>query len=408
MPAQGVEMSMSFAKSQGSKPTVAIIGAGVSGLGIGWRLAQAGARVEVFDRSEPGRSASWAAAGMLAARAEAEPGEEGLLQLNLKSQEMWPAFKDELESASQVPIGYRDEGTLIVALDHDDAEALRFSFEFQNKLGLKMEWLSGSEARKREPFLTPNVRGAVFSPHDHQVENRALVDALRLAYMAAGGMLHNYTEITAIECAGDTVTGVRFGDQRLEADVVVLAAGAWSRSIAGLPKEIRLPVRPLKGQMLALRMDPAEPLLRHVLWAPEGIYMVPRVDGRLIIGATVEEKDFDNDLTAGGILHLLRESWEALPGIDELPIDEMWVGHRPTSRDDAPILGPTALKGLVAATGHHRNGILLTPVTADAISRYILSGTVPDEIKPFGLDRFDKKSSQPEAVDRAEIQQGAA
>jgi glycine oxidase len=401
-------MSMSFTKSQGSKPTVAIIGAGVSGLGIGWRLAQAGARVEIFDRSEPGRGASWAAAGMLAARAEAEPGEEGLLQLNLKSQEMWPAFKDELEAASQIPIGYRDEGTLIVALDHDDAEALRFTYEFQNKLGLKMEWLSGSEARKREPFLTPNVSGAVFSPQDHQVENRALVDALRLAYMAAGGMLHNHTEITAIECTGDTVTGVRFGDQQLEADVVVLAAGAWSRSIAGLPKEIRLPVRPLKGQMLSLKMDPAEPLLRHVLWAPEGIYMVPRLDGRLIIGATVEEKDFDNDLTAGGILHLLRESWAALPGIDELPIDEMWVGHRPTSRDDAPILGPTALKGLVAATGHHRNGILLTPVTADAISRYILDGAVPNEIKPFGLDRFDKKLSRSEVVGGTDVQQGAA
>jgi glycine oxidase len=140
--------------------------------------------------------------------------------------------------------------------------------------------------------------------------------------------------------------------------------------------------------MMSVRMDPKFPLLRHVLWAPEGIYLVPRLDGRLIIGATVEEKDFDTRLTAGGILHLLRESWEVLPGIDELPIDEMWVGFRPTSRDDAPILGPTKLDGLIVATGHHRNGILLTPLTSNAVSHYILTRELSDEIKPFGQDRF--------------------
>lgn len=401
-------MSISLSKLNVSKPTVAIIGAGVSGLSIGWRLAQAGAQVEIFERNDPGRGASWAAAGMLAARAEAEPGEETLLQLNLKSQEMWPSFKDEVEAAAHMPIDYRDEGTLIVALDQDDAEALHFNYEFQSKLDLKVEWLSGREARKREPFLSPNVTGAVYSPMDHQVENRFLVDALRIAFMAAGGMLHNYTEITAIETKGDTVTGVRFGEKKLEVDVVVLAAGAWSRTIEGLPKELIPPVRPLKGQMLALRMDVNEPLLRHVLWAPKGIYMVPRADGRVLIGATVEEKDFDADLTAGGVLHLLRESWEALPGIDELPIDEMWVGHRPTSRDDAPILGPTTLNGLVMATGHHRNGILLAPVTADAISRYILDGTMPTEIAPFGIDRFQKKEPHRKISENIKLRQGIA
>ncbi|MBE89863.1 MAG: glycine oxidase ThiO [Rhodospirillaceae bacterium] len=401
-------MSISLSKLNDSEPTVAIIGAGVSGLSIGWRLAQAGAHVEIFERSDPGRGASWAAAGMLAARSEAEPGEETLLQLNLKSQKMWPSFKDEVEAAAHMPIDYRDEGTLTVALDQDDAEALHFNYKFQSKLGLEVEWLSGREVRKRESFLSPNVTGAVYSPLDHQVENRLLVDALRIAFIAAGGIVHNYTEINAIETKGDTVTGVRCGEKHLEFDVVVLAAGAWSRTIKGLPKEFMPPVRPLKGQMLALRMDVNEPLLRHVLWAPKGIYMVPRTDGRILIGATVEEKDFDADLTAGGVLHLLRESWEALPGIDELPIDEMWVGHRPTSRDDAPILGPTDLKGLVMATGHHRNGILLTPVTADAISRYIIDGIVPAEIVPFGLDRFQKKQSHNKAADNIEFQKGAA
>ncbi len=157
--------------------------------------------------------------------------------------------------------------------------------------------------------------------------------------------------------------------------------------IEGLPPDARPPVRPLKGQMLAVRMDPAAPLLNHVVWGP-GVYLVPRRDGRLLIGATVEEKGFDSDVTAGGMFDLLRDTWDILPGIEELPIEETWVGHRPTSRDDAPILGPTPVEGLVLATGHHRNGILLAPITADAVSRYILTGELDESIRPFGLDRF--------------------
>ena len=171
------------------------------------------------------------------------------------------------------------------------------------------------------------------------------------------------------------------------ADIVVLAAGAWSRTIGGLPPDRRPPVRPIKGQMLALRMDAAAPLLSHVLWAP-GVYLVPRRDGRLIVGATVEEKGFDETITAGGLLTLLEAAWRAIPAVEELPVDEIWVGHRPGSRDDAPILGPGPLDGLFYATGHHRNGILLAPVTADAMARLILDDVVEPAIKPFGLERF--------------------
>jgi glycine oxidase len=167
----------------------------------------------------------------------------------------------------------------------------------------------------------------------------------------------------------------------------VLAAGAWSRGIAGLAPELRPPVRPIKGQMLALRMDAAAPLLNHVVWAP-GAYLVPRRDGRLLIGATVEEKGYDASLTAGGILTLLEAAWRAVPAVEELPIDEMWVGHRPGSRDDAPILGAGPIEGLVYATGHHRNGILLTPITADAIARLVLDGVAEPAIRPFGIERF--------------------
>jgi glycine oxidase len=375
-----------------------VVGGGVCGLGVAWRLAAAGCAVDIFDKGEPGRAATWAAAGMLAARAEVEPGEETLLRLNLLCQEMWPGFARELETATGQTIDYRDEGTLIVSATRDDAEALEFTYTLQRRLGLDVEWLSGAEARKREPFLAPGVNAGVYSPGDHQVDNRKLADALLAACIAEGAGLHPNTAVSAVETAHGRVRGVRVEgrDDIHEADVVLLAAGAWSRGIEGVPPEARPPVRPLKGQMLSVRMDPAEPLLSHVVWAP-GVYLVPRRDGRLLIGATVEEKGFNTDMTAGGLFDLLRDTWDVLPGIEELPIDETWVGHRPTSRDDAPILGPTPVDGLVLATGHHRNGILLAPVTADAVSRFILTGALDESIRPFGLDRFglSKDNSNP-------------
>ena len=173
----------------------------------------------------------------------------------------------------------------------------------------------------------------------------------------------------------------------IRADVVVLAAGAWSRDVEGLPSALRPPVRPIKGQMLSLQMDPAAPLLTHVVRA-HNVYLVPRRDGRLIVGATTEEKGFDTTLTAGGVLALLEAAWRLVPSIEDLPIAEMWVGHRPGSRDDAPILGPGPIDGLVYATGHHRNGILLTPVTANMIARLVLDGVTDPAIAAFGLERF--------------------
>jgi len=228
----------------------------------------------------------------------------------------------------------------------------------------------------------------VWSPQDHQVENRKLAPALRKAAEKAGAIVREHTPVKEISVSGGRADGIILQDgSKVAADVVVLAAGAWSRSIGGLPSELRPPVRPIKGQLIALRMDPSAPLINHVVWAP-GLYLVPRRDGRLILGATVEEKAFDTTLTAGGVLALLDAAWRTVPSIEELPIDEMWVGHRPGSRDDAPILGPGPVAGLVYATGHHRNGILLAPVTADAIARLVLDGTVEPVIRPFGVERF--------------------
>ncbi len=371
----------------GKRPRVVIIGAGVIGLGMAWRLA-ARAEVLLFDRGEAGAGASHAAAGMLAACAEAEPGEEDLVALGRDSQAGWPAFADELLQATGIDVELRREGTLVLALTSDDQATLAHHLEFQRKLGLPLEWLSAAQTRVKEPHLAGKLAGAVFSPQDHQVDNRKLSAALRVAAETAGAKIHEHKTVKEISVQGVRATGVVLDDgTSVPADRVVLAAGAWSRGIAGLPPDRRPPVRPVKGQMFALRMDANAPLLNHVLWAP-GAYLVPRRDGRLIVGATVEEKGFDETITAGGMLTLLEAAWRAIPAVEELPIEEIWVGHRPGSRDDAPILGRAPVENLFYATGHHRNGILLAPVTADAMAKLILDDVVEPAIKPFGLERF--------------------
>jgi len=365
---------------------IAIIGGGVIGLSIGWRLAQAGLAVTVFDRGKVGGGASWAAAGMLAPVSEAEPGEDALIRLALEAHAAWPGFAAELERATGLAVDYRRCGGLHVALDRDEAERLQFLEQFLASLRLEARRLPAAEARAHAPHLSPDVKAALLSPTDHQVDNRKLVVALRKAFLAAGGALREQAEVTTLDTTAGRVTGIAIGEERHAADVVILAAGAWSGSIAALSAMHRPPVRPLKGQMLAVRMD--APLTDVILWR-NGSYLVPRRDGRLLIGATVEECGFDERLTAGGLFQLLEQAREILPGIDELPIDEIWSGFRPASRDDAPILGPSeSLPGLIYATGHHRHGILLTPITAAGIADCVTRGTMPEALRAFGAGRF--------------------
>jgi glycine oxidase len=333
---------------------------------------------------------------MLAAAVETEPGEERLLPLTLESQRLWPDFAREIEAATGISVEYRDEGTLVVALNRDDAETLRHSFEFQKGLGLDLEWLSAAEARRREPHLKPGITAAVFSQNDHQVENRALARALIAACRGAGVAIHEHFPVAEIVMAGGRARGVETARGRDDSDCVVLAAGAWSREVGGIPADFQPPVRPIKGQMLAVQMDSRAPILRHVVWLPRA-YLAPRLDGRLIIGATVEERGFDTSITAGGMLALIEGAWRGVPTIEELPIAETWVGFRPGSRDDAPMLGPSGIDGLVIATGHHRNGILLTPVSAAVISAYILSGRLPEMARPFDPRRFGASHGSPVA-----------
>lgn len=381
----------SFTSVPADRPRIAIIGAGVIGLAIGWRLAQAGASVDLFDAGVAGQGASHAAAGMLAACAELEPGEEDLLALNRESQLLWPAFAAALEAASGQDVGYRESGTLVVALNADDAGKLRHQLTLHRKHDLPVEWLSAAEARRREPHLNTRLAGGLWCPEDHQADNRQVAAALKVAAEQAGARIHEHTPVDAVETTGGVARGVRIGGRLHAADVVILAAGAWSRSINIAPAA-PLPVRPVKGQMLSLQMDPANPLLTHVVWGP-GIYMVPRKDGRLILGATVEEKGFDTTITAGGQLALLTHAWRAVPTIEELPILEQWVGFRPGSRDDAPILGASGVPGLIHATGHHRNGILLLPITTKVIVDLVLEGRADPLAAPFGVDRFTPRAA---------------
>ena len=368
-------------------PRIAIIGSGVCGLGIGWRLSQLGYRVDVFESEKIGKGATWAAAGMLAAGVECEPGEEKLLELTTKSQRMWPNFLKDIEKSTNINPHYRDEGTLVIAFNNDELSKLRFNYKFQSRLGIELEWLDKEEVRTLEPHLNSKTLDAVFSKNDHQVDNRFLLLALADAFKNSGGRIHEKHKVKSIKIEKERVKGIVIDSEFHKADIVLLAAGAHSSSIDGLPDSIIPPVRPVKGQMLALQMDINRPLIKHLIWTTNS-YLVPRNDGRLIIGATIEESGFNSDITAGALYSLLESAWRTLPTIEELPVVETWCGFRPTSRDDAPILGPTEIEGLVLATGHHRNGILLAPLTADTISEYISTGNIPPEIEDYNIDRF--------------------
>lgn len=376
---------------------IVIVGGGVSGLAIGWRLAQAGQNVTVFERNKAGMESTWAAAGMLAPQIEAEYGEEMLLPLAMASHKIWPDFSKELKAETGISIDHRREGTIQVSLDRDEQEQLDHRFSFLSRNQLEVEKLSAYEVRRLEPHISRAVTGGIYSPQDHQVDNRALAVALQIAFEKAGGILREQCSVEEIVIEKDYVTGIVVNGEKITVDHVVVAAGAWSRNIPGIPEISRPPVRPLKGQMVALEMPKSAPLISHVIWGPgnsivSNVYLAPKSDGRLILGATVEEMGFDKRMTGGGLLEILRAAWEVLPGIYDLPVIDSWSGLRPASRDDAPILGSSGIGGLTYATGHHRNGILLSPITASEISSYIIEGKGSNLIDSFSVGRFKRAS----------------
>jgi glycine oxidase len=373
-----------------TRPTdVLIVGAGVIGMASAWRAAQRGLSVRVIDCETPGSGASRVAAGMLAPVGEVSWGEEALLELNLASARAYPPFVAELERASGRQVAYRRCGALHVALDRDEAEELHRRHELQRSLGLDATWMRPARLRELEPGLSPACTAGVHAADEAEVDPVSLVAALVAAAERSGVDVVPGTEARGGLIDAGTITGVRTADGReLRAGHVVLATGSWSGEVPWLPFEARPPVRPVKGQVVALSGPAAEPVCERIV-ATERVYVVPRGDGRVVLGATVEERGFDIAVTAGGVYELLREAYRVLPEIAELELSQAVAGLRPGTPDNSPVIGRGALDGLVLATGHYRNGVLLAPITADAVAALVAGEQPPPEVAPMGIERFE-------------------
>ncbi len=367
-----------------------IIGGGIIGLSLGWQLAKKGIEVEILERNTAGRSASRAAAGMLAPQAEMGFEDINLFYLCRKSLDMYPRFVEELYNDSGIKVELERTGCILPGFDRDDAERLRRLYDFREKIGMPVVWLTGSEAREIEPFLSPRCTGAIWIDGDAQINNRLMLDALKIAFAKCGGKLYEEHNVEHINISNGKVTGIRVHSTELKFDNVVVAGGAWSKQIPGLPENLMPPVRPVKGQIINLKLNDSCRVTK-VVRAPD-VYLLPKSDGRLILGASVEEQGFDTEPTAGEIFRLLERGWEAVPSIYDLPIESIDVGLRPGSRDHMPIVGDSEIEGLFFATGHYRNGILLTPVTAFELSEWIATGNPSEALRGFGISRFYKET----------------
>jgi glycine oxidase len=345
---------------------VAVVGGGIVGLTIAWRAGERGLSAVVYERDELGAGTSRVAAGMLAPVAEADAGERALLELGLRSARLWPTFAQELIEASGIDIDYRARGTLMLARDRDEAEALERERDLRERLGLRVERLLPSAARRLEPALAPTLRSALHLPDDHAVDPRLVCAALARACEQAGVALRPHTEVRDLAA--------------LSADQIVIAAGPWSAAFGD-----EAHVRPVKGQSLRLR-DPAGPGLLDRVVRFEGGYLVPRDDGRYVLGATTEERGFDTAVTAGAVYELLRDAGELVPGVLELEVEETIAGLRPGTPDNAPIIGRSPSDPRVVwATGHYRNGVLLAPVTAELVAAELVG---EPEHHAFGPQRL--------------------
>lgn len=363
---------------------VVVVGGGVIGAAVAWELGRRGVRVTVVERDAPGGAATAAAGGMLSPLAESRrPGP--FLELALASFERFPRFVEHVEEASGLAVEHRADGKLLLALDEAQAAELRQQAEWQRARGLRVELLEPAEARRLEPSLTEAFRAALLVETDSRVDSRLLGRALWLAAAHTGADFRLGSLAVAVHEEGGRARGVTLSDgRRVAADAVVVAAGCWSGQLAGLPRP--LPVRPVRGQMAAVRIVP--PRFRRVLYAP-GCYLIPRNDGRVLIGATMEESGFRCHTTPSGLSQLFVAAARMVPALGEAPVEETWAGLRPGTPDDLPILGPDPeLEGLVYATGHFRNGILLAPITAELLADLVTGAGPSLAVDPFAADRF--------------------
>jgi glycine oxidase len=369
---------------------VIIVGGGVIGLACAWRAAERGGRVCVLERDRPAAGATGVAAGMLAPVGEASWGEERVLVLNLESLRRWADFAEQLEEEAGLGTGFARRGALHVAVDRDEAEELRRRYELHQSLGLVSEWMQGRECRRLEPGLATAVRGGAHVPGEASVDPRKVVAALLASLDRRGVTVHSGAEVVAADRHGGAWRVETADGHDFEGQTMVLAAGCWSGQARWLPDGVP-PVRPVKGEILTLRGSPDDPVCDRIV-AGEHVYMVPRADGRLIVGATVEERGFDTTVTAGGVHELLREAYRLIPEIAELELVEATAGLRPGSPDNAPLIGSGDAEGLLVATGHFRNGVLQAPLTADCIAALLAGEPAPIDLDPFSPQRFARRS----------------
>ncbi len=365
-----------------------VLGGGVIGLSCAWRAAQDGHAVTLLDPA-PGSGASWVAGGMLAPVTEAWPGEEDLLALGVESVHRWPGFAADLGEAAGRPAGLRTEGTVVAATGSGDRAELDALAAHLDRLGRPTERLSGRELRRLEPAIGPDVRGGLSVPDDLAVDNRALLAALRAAAEKAG-VEFDPRSARQVREDGGHVTGVVCTEGAdVDADVVLVCAGAYS---AGLDPSLAGLVRPVKGEILRLARRPgALPAPRRTVRAlvdGRPVYAVPRDDDGIVVGATQAETGFDTEVTVAGVRDLLRDVERVLPGVAEYALLEAAAGLRPGSPDNLPLIGGRGPDGLLVATGHHRNGMLLAPVTADAVLALLRGEPVPDPVRAADPARF--------------------
>jgi len=357
---------------------VVVIGAGVAGLSIGWRLRQSGIEVTVLERAQAARGATWAAAGMLAATAELGDAQTPEAALAYRALSLWPDFAREIEDASGVAVGYAQSGSLLIALTAAQAD----DFVSRAKANSDLRALSAEDVRALEPMLTRDVAGALLASREAVVDTRALGQALARAFVRAGGVLVLNEAVVRIEVHEGRAAAALTSTNLYEADAIVLAAGAWSGLIQGLPHAAVPAVTPMKGEMLALVPPKGSSLPGHVVWGNE-VYLVPRGD-RLLIGATLEDAGFDTSITAAAEDWLSSRALTLMPALKEWKIAEHWAGLRPGSSDGLPLLGPSTIEGLFIASGQYRNGILFAPAMADMLCNLILE-------KPADFAAFDPR-----------------
>ena len=368
---------------------VVIVGAGVIGLSIAHELLCRGTRVTLVDPRQPGMGASWASAGVLAPQG-ALPFHRPYLDLCLSSRDLFADWSARLLNETGIDIEYRAEGGVQVAFDDEESEKLAQRYRHQLELGLPVEQLTREEARTLEPMLSTDIQCGLLFEGMHQVENRRLVQALVAAVKHRGGDFRTGDPAIDVIVRRDRAAGVVLPGERIGADRVVIAAGAWSGLLNWLPGPVP-PVQPVRGQIVCVDGSALTPITRVINGL--GQYLVPRRDGRVLLGATVEKTGFDTRVTAGGLSAVMKNGLRMAPALAGAPVVETWAGLRPMSKDGKPILGPAGLKDLVLATGHYRNGILLAPITGKLLADYLATGTVPEAMAPFLPDRFEGKGA---------------